>query len=179
MFYIECDLKPVLISCPSPEPLTVSLPPHFRYFMKEISSDGDVSTVDVIYPASPFFLATRSPEALKRMLKPVLLYASNATAPYGAPQPYDLAWAPHHLGVWPNCDLAADKQEQMPLEESGNLLLMVAAVVFAQGKDAAAAAWLDPCVARRERGTLRCWLLFGVRISAEDPPRLGRRVLFD
>lgn len=24
--------------------------------MKEISSDGDVSTVDVIYPASPFYL---------------------------------------------------------------------------------------------------------------------------
>ncbi|RYY34716.1 DUF4965 domain-containing protein, partial [archaeon] len=26
------------------------------YFLKEISSDGDVSTMDVIFPASPQFL---------------------------------------------------------------------------------------------------------------------------
>jgi hypothetical protein len=28
------------------------------YFMKEISSDGDISTADVIFPASPIFLYT-------------------------------------------------------------------------------------------------------------------------
>jgi hypothetical protein len=41
--------------------------------MKEISSDGDVSTVDVIYPAAPLFLFRR-PEMLKKLLIPVLMY---------------------------------------------------------------------------------------------------------
>jgi hypothetical protein len=100
--------------------------------------------VDVIYPASPFFLATNNSETLKRLLMPVLVYAANATSPYGQPKAYDLDWAPHHLGKWPLCNLAADNQEQMPLEESGNLLLMVAAVVQAQGGTADAVGWLAP-----------------------------------
>jgi hypothetical protein len=29
---------------------------RLQLYMKEISSDGDISTVDVIYPSSPFFL---------------------------------------------------------------------------------------------------------------------------
>ena len=64
--------------------------------------------------------------------------AAAASSP-GAPD--DLEWAPHHLGVWPTCNLAAAQQEQMPLEESGNLLLMVAAVAKAQSGDVA---WLTP-----------------------------------
>jgi hypothetical protein len=47
-------------------------------WMKEISSDGDISTVDVIYPAAPFFLHT-SPETLRRMFLPLLVYSANAT----------------------------------------------------------------------------------------------------
>jgi len=62
-----------------------------RYFMKEISSDGDLSTVDVIYPASPFYLHY-SPELLRLLLVPLLAYANNETS-----VPYDLPWAPHHL----------------------------------------------------------------------------------
>ena len=88
--------------------------------------------MDVIYPAAPFFLATGNVETLKRLLLPVLVYAANMTQIYGQPQVYDLEWAPHHLGQWPLCNLRADEQEQMPLEESGNLLLMVAAIVQAQ-----------------------------------------------
>jgi hypothetical protein len=37
------------------------------YFIKEISSDGDVSTVDVIYPAAPFFLYF-NPELLRQLM---------------------------------------------------------------------------------------------------------------
>jgi hypothetical protein len=74
-------------------------------WMKEISSDGDISTVDVIYPAAPFFLYT-SPETLRRMFLPLLAYSANAT---GADENFDynLPWAPHHLGVWPTCDILA------------------------------------------------------------------------
>ena len=62
-----------------------------QLYMKEISSDGDVSTVDVIYPSSPFFLWLR-PELLRDLLLPVLAYANNETT-----IDYNLPWAPHHL----------------------------------------------------------------------------------
>ena len=104
-------------------------------WMKEISSDGDISTVDVIYPAAPFFLYT-SPETLRRMFLPLLLYSYNATG--ASPDyEYDFSWAPHHLGVWPTCDILAKDQEQMPVEESGNFLIMIAAVAKQQNGDVA------------------------------------------
>lgn len=62
-----------------------------RLYMKEISSDGDVSTVDVIFPSSPFFLWLH-PDMLRDVLMPVLAYANNETS-----VAYNLAWAPHHL----------------------------------------------------------------------------------
>lgn len=98
-------------------------------FMKEISSDGDVSTVDVIYPASPIFVAN-NPDVLKLVLIPILEYANNNTKMYGMDIPYTLPWAPHHLGHWPICDLSPNRQEQMPMEETGNMLIMIAAVVM-------------------------------------------------
>ena len=111
--------------------------------MKEISSDGDVSTIDVVYPAAPFFI-DQAPETLRRMLVPVLAYGNNETAPYGLDMQYNLSWAPHHLGTWPVCDLAPMDQEQMPVEESGNLLIMLAAIAKKQGWDADSVAYLTP-----------------------------------
>jgi len=96
-------------------------------FMKEISSDGDVSTVDVIFPAFPFFLHV-APEFFRKLMLPLLVYSVNGTAPYGMDIKYNLSWAPHHLGTWPVCALRSDQQEQMPVEESGNMLIMIAAV---------------------------------------------------
>jgi len=60
-------------------------------FMKEISSGGAVSTVDVIYPSSPYFLWIY-PEMLRDLLLPILAYANNETTVH-----YNLTWAPHHL----------------------------------------------------------------------------------
>lgn len=111
-------------------------------FMKEISSDGDVSTVDVIYPAAPFFVYL-APETLRQLLLPLLAYANNETS-----VAYNLAWAPHHLGTWPVCDLRPDQQEQMPIEETANMLLMLAAVA---GKQRGDVAWLE-----------RYWRLLGI-----------------
>jgi hypothetical protein len=62
-----------------------------QLYMKEISSDGDVSTVDVIYPSSPYFLWLH-PEMLRDIIIPVLAYANNETS-----IEYNLPWAPHHL----------------------------------------------------------------------------------
>jgi len=94
-------------------------------FMKEISSDGDVSTVDVVYPAFPMFQYLY-PEYFRKLLLPLLVYGNNETGQYGMPVLYNLAWAPHHLGHWPVSDLQPSRQEQMPVEESGNMLIMLA-----------------------------------------------------
>ncbi|CAK9088834.1 unnamed protein product [Durusdinium trenchii] len=108
-------------------------------FMKEISSDGDVSTVDVIFPAFPLFLHV-APEFFRKLLVPLMVYANNGTADYGLDVKYNLSWAPHHLGTWPVCDLKSEQQEQMPVEESGNMLIMIAALAQKQGSGSTA--WL-------------------------------------
>lgn len=94
-------------------------------FMEEMSSDGDVSTVDVLYPASPAILYF-SPALMWQLMAPVFDYGASCT-----PTAYGLAWAPHDLGTWPVADKTPQQQEQMPLEESGNMLILTAAV--AQG----------------------------------------------
>merc|ERR1711998_358130 len=65
-------------------------------FMKEISSDGDVSTVDVLFPAFPFFMY-EAPVYFRKMLIPLYEYSINATGKYGMNLPYNRAFAPHHL----------------------------------------------------------------------------------
>jgi len=91
--------------------------------MKEISSDGDISTIDVIYPASPLFLLL-DPGLIVLLLEPLFAYANNETS-----TKYSSEWAPHDLGTWPIADKTTSQQEDMPIEETANIILMVAAVV--------------------------------------------------
>ena len=105
------------------------------YFLKEISSCGCLQTADVIYPAFPQVLYY-APELAKLWMITHLEYASGRT-----PQPYPMAWAPHHLGYWPIADLPADRQENMPLEETAWDLLIIAAIAQRQGGDLT---WLEP-----------------------------------
>jgi len=104
-------------------------------YMKEISSDGDISTVDVIFPAAPFFVL-QGPELLRLTLLPVLEYGMNHTDVQ-----YRLPWAPHHLGAWPVADIVGEQQEQMPMEESANMIIMLAGIAQQQGNKVD---WLKP-----------------------------------
>jgi len=97
------------------------------YFMKEISSDGDLSTVDVVFPASPIFLWL-NPQLLAMQMLPMYPYASNEV-----PSGYNKTWAPHHLGIYPIG--GPINQEDMPVEETSNLILMAAAIVQRNGND--------------------------------------------
>jgi hypothetical protein len=89
-------------------------------FLKEISSDGNVSTVDVIYPASPVWLYA-DPGYLGLLLEPLLAYAEAG----GWPKRY----AEHDLGsAYPDATGHNDgAEENMPVEESGTMLIMIAA----------------------------------------------------
>ncbi|KAJ5220115.1 hypothetical protein N7468_009319 [Penicillium chermesinum] len=89
-------------------------------FLKEISSDGNVNTVDVIFPAYPFFLYT-NPAYLKLVLEP--LFENQESGKY--PNSYSM----HDMGSsYPNATAHADgSDEKMPLEECGNMLIMALA----------------------------------------------------
>jgi len=91
-------------------------------FLKELSTNGDMQTMDVIFPASPMLLYT-SPELLRLLLEPVLAYANNETfIKFGNP------YSPHQLGTYPIGNDTTARQEPMPLENSGNMLLMLLAL---------------------------------------------------
>lgn len=86
-------------------------------FQKEISSDGNVNTVDVMYPAMPFFLYV-NPDLLRYNLEP--LYQNQEGGFY--PNQYSM----HDLGThFPNATGHVEgNDEYMPVEESGNMILM-------------------------------------------------------
>jgi len=89
-------------------------------FLKEISSDGNVNTVDVIFPAIPIF-AYLNATYIKLMLDP--LFINQEAGLY--PNTYSM----HDLGShYPNATGHSDgKDEYMPLEECGNMLIMTLA----------------------------------------------------
>jgi len=87
------------------------------YFMKEISSDGNVNTVDVIFPAWPIFLYL-NPTLGKHLLEPLFQYQASGQ--------YPNPWSVHDMGSsYPKALGHNDgKDEAMPVEESGNMLIM-------------------------------------------------------
>ncbi|HEX5193069.1 MAG TPA: DUF5127 domain-containing protein [Solirubrobacteraceae bacterium] len=92
-------------------------------FLKEISSDGDTSTVDVIFPASPVWIYL-DPQYLSLLLRPIFGYPASGR--------WTARFAPHDLGHYPVASgYPHNGGENMPVEESGNMLIMAAAYMRA------------------------------------------------
>ncbi|KAL8936572.1 MAG: hypothetical protein Q9216_004857 [Gyalolechia sp. 2 TL-2023] len=107
-------------------------PNDVTLFLKEISSDGNVNTVDVIYPTFPIFYVM-DPEYIRLVLEPVVQYLEMGRWP----QP----WAIHDIGSsYPNATGHDNGQaEQQPIEETGNILILAYAYTKASGSSA----WAD------------------------------------
>ena len=103
-------------------------------FAKENTSNGCIATVDVIFPAAPLF-AFMGPTYLKALIQPAMAYgAEEKMWPY--------PFAPHDLGTYPRATWqvygmkppdAKDFSTMMPVEESGNLILLCDAVAKLDG----------------------------------------------
>jgi hypothetical protein len=102
---------------------------EIQFCSKECYSNGCMATVDLTYPSMPLFLLY-NPELICGMLNPVFKYAASDRWHYD--------FAPHDVGQYPLADgqrYGYDKKsdtfrehEHMRVEESGNVLLCVAAL---------------------------------------------------
>ena len=108
------------------------------YISKECFSNGCAATVDVSYPSIPMYLYY-NPELIKGMLRPIFRYAESPAWQY--------PFAPHDVGTYPILDGQVYSKNsldgQMPVEECGNMLLMVAATAIVTRDISYAAAHWD------------------------------------
>jgi hypothetical protein len=131
------------------------------FFSKENFSNGCIATVDVTYASAPLFLAF-NPALLKAMIDPYFDYCASPQWPF--------PFAAHDLGVYPQANGQAYRgfdvdpgqpivDTQMPVEECGNMLILVGALVATTN---------EAGYARERWGLLRQWADYLVE-AGHDP----------
>lgn len=98
------------------------------YISKECFSNGCAATVDVTYPSAPMYLYYNT-ELLKGMLRPVFEFARTDA--------WSFDFAPHDCGQYPLLNgqfyNTGSAEGQMPVEECGNLIVLVSAICEKDG----------------------------------------------
>lgn len=106
---------------------------------KENFSNGCAATVDILYPTAPLF-ALLSPELMKATMTPALEYSASGRWPF--------PFAPHDLGTYPKLNGQVygggekSEENQMPVEETANMLILLDVAARLDGNaDYAAEYW--------------------------------------
>lgn len=102
---------------------------NLLFLSKECESNGCIGTLDVTYPSIPLFLKY-NPELVTAMLRPIIEFAKKPEWIY--------EFAPHDVGQYPiaNGQVYGNMKYkmQMPVEESGNMLICLCAVFKYSGR---------------------------------------------